>query len=127
MPKKLLRQASSLSCSTRHQLLTFINQIEGFLREKENIFDRLYDIADDFNDRAGEQVTDLQREEVDRIIDLYRQKAKMAWNTVMSQELTLVSQTEQVILVDISKLFVKSTQFMPNTTVLENSTSKHRL
>ena len=57
---------------------------------------RLYDIADDLQDR-DEQVTDFQREEVDRIIDSFRQKAKNAWNVVMSQELTLVSQTEQVL------------------------------
>ena len=44
---------------------------------------------------------------------MYRQKAKMAWNTVMSQELTLVSQTEQVVFEAISKLYVKSTHFMP--------------
>ena len=72
-------------------------QIEVFLKEKDSIFDKLYDIADDFHDRDGGHVTELQKEEVYRQEDVFRQKAKNAWNTVMAQELTLVSQIEQVI------------------------------
>ena len=64
---------------------------------------RLYDIADELQDR-NENVSEYQREEVDRIIETFRQKAKNAWNVVMSQELTLVSQTEQVLGTDHLKV-----------------------
>lgn len=80
-------------------------QIEVFLKEKDGILDRLFDMAADMEEKYGnEEITDLQKDEVDKLRDLFRQKTKMTWNTVMSQELTLVSQTEQVICLPISKL-----------------------
>ena len=43
-----------------------IFQIEVFLKEKDSIFDKLYDIADDFHNRDGGHVMELQKEEVYR-------------------------------------------------------------
>ena len=73
-----------------------ILQIETFLKEKENIFNKLYDLQIEFEER-DQDVTDLQREEVEKLRDLFRTRVKMTWNVVMAQEITLVSQTEQVI------------------------------
>lgn len=66
------------------------------MREKESIFNKLYDLQIDFEERE-EEITELQREEVYKLKDLVRQKAKSVWSTVMSQEITLVTQTDQVL------------------------------
>lgn len=66
------------------------------MKEKETIFNKLYDLQIDFEERE-EEITELQREEVYKLKDLVRQKAKAVWNTVMSQEITLVTQTDQVL------------------------------
>ncbi len=71
-------------------------QIETFLKEKENIFNKLYDLQIEFEER-DQEITDLQREEVEKLRDLFRTRAKMTWNVVMTQEITLVTQTEQVM------------------------------
>ena len=71
-------------------------QIESFLKEKENIFNKLYDLQIEFEER-DQDVTELQREEVEKLRELFRTRTKMTWNVVMTQEITLVSQTEQVI------------------------------
>ena len=71
-------------------------QIESFLKEKENIFNKLYDLQIEFEERE-QDVTELQREEVEKLRELFRTRTKMTWNVVMTQEITLVSQTEQVI------------------------------
>ena len=94
-----------------------VKTIEAFLSEKETIFDRLYDIADDLQDQ-DQQVTEFQREEVDRIIDTYRQKAKNSWNVVMSQELTLVSQTEQVLALFEKSLYTLIESFLSEVRAL---------
>ena len=65
------------------------------MKEKENVFNKLLDHAEELEER-GEEITDLQKEEVEKLKDSFRHKAKGTWSTVMSQELTLVSQTEQV-------------------------------
>jgi hypothetical protein len=77
-------------------------QIELCLREKEKVFNKLFDLAAEFEEREGEEVTELQREEVDKLRDFFRQRAKNSWNVVMSQEMTLLTQTEQVRLVACS-------------------------
>ena len=73
-----------------------VKTIEAFCKEKEAIFNKLFDLQIDFEERE-EEITDLQREEVEKIREAFRQKAKSVWNVVMSQEMTLVSQTEQVL------------------------------
>ena len=72
-------------------------QIEAFFREKEDIFNKLFDLQVEFEERDDE-VSELQREEVDRLRDLFRNRTKLVWNHVMAQEITLVSQTEKVII-----------------------------
>ena len=72
-----------------------VKTIENFIREKEIVINKLYDLQMDFEEKE-EEITDLQREEVEKLREQFRQRAKTTWHTVMSQELTLVSQTEQV-------------------------------
>ena len=72
-----------------------VRTIENFNREKEAVLNKLYDLQLDFEEKE-EEITDLQREEVEKIREQFRQRAKTTWHTVMAQELTLVSQTEQV-------------------------------
>jgi hypothetical protein len=48
-----------------------IFQIESFLREKENIFNKLYDLQIEFEERE-QDVTELQREEVEKLRELFR-------------------------------------------------------
>ena len=47
-------------------------------------------------DREGDEITDLQREELEQLRDDFKFKAKGTWDTVMSLEMVLVTQTEQV-------------------------------
>ena len=74
-----------------------VKTLDNFNREKENVINKLYDLQMDFEEKE-EEITDLQREEVEKLRETFRQRAKTTWHTVMSQELTLVSQTEQVCL-----------------------------
>ena len=53
-----------------------ILQIESFLREKENIFNKLYDLQIEFEERE-QDVTELQREEVEKLRELFRTRTKM--------------------------------------------------
>ena len=57
-----------------------------------------YDLAADIEEKEGVEVTDGQREEVEKLREEFSRNAKQTWNTVMSQEMTLVTQTEQVFL-----------------------------
>ena len=80
-----------------------VKTIENFNREKENVINKLYDLQMDFEEKE-EEITDLQREEVEKLRETFRQRAKTTWHTVMSQELTLVSQTEQVCLIVVLEI-----------------------
>ena len=93
----LLKNSNYLFIRNFFQKRSLILQIETFLKEKENIFNKLYDLQIEFEER-DQDVTDLQREEVEKLRDLFRTRTKMTWNVVMTQEITLVTQTEQVIL-----------------------------
>jgi hypothetical protein len=67
-----------------------------FLKTKEELFALFYDLAADIEEKEGVEVTDGQREEVEKLREEFSRNAKQTWNTVMSQEMTLVTQTEQV-------------------------------
>ena len=80
--------------------------VEAFLDEKESLFNRFYDIlgvledkaeanADGATTAAGEM--EAAREDLEKIRETFRTRAKSTWDTVMSQEITLVTQTEQVL------------------------------
>ena len=80
--------------------------VEAFLDEKESLFNRFYDIlgvledkaeanADGATTAAGEM--EAAREDLEKIRETFRTRAKSTWDTVMSQEMTLVTQTEQVL------------------------------
>ena len=81
--------------------------VEAFLNEKESLFNRFYDILGVLEDKAeanadgattaaaGEM--EAAREDLEKIRETFRTRAKSTWDTVMSQEMTLVTQTEQVL------------------------------
>ena len=75
-------------------LFTF--QVENFLKRKEELFGQFYDLAADIEDKEGVEGTDQLREDVKILRKEFSRNAKETWNTVMSQEMTLVTQTEQV-------------------------------
>ncbi len=66
------------------------------MKTKEELFALFYDLAADIEEKEGVEVTDGQREEVEKLREEFSRNAKQTWNTVMSQEMTLVTQTEQV-------------------------------
>ena len=87
--------------------MTGVATVEAFLNEKETLFNRFYDalavleerveanaVAEGANPTEG---VEAAREELEKIRDTFRTKAKATWDTVMSQEITLVTQTEQVL------------------------------
>ena len=84
-----LASGVNLSC-----LFTF--QVENFLKRKEELFGQFYDLAADIEDKEGVEGTDQLREDVKILRKEFSRNAKETWNTVMSQEMTLVTQTEQV-------------------------------
>lgn len=80
--------------------------VEAFLNEKESLFNRFYDILGVLEDKAeanGDGATtaagemEAAREDLEKIRETFRTRAKSTWDTVMSQEMTLVTQTEQVL------------------------------
>jgi Fe-S cluster biosynthesis and repair protein YggX len=71
-------------------------QIEGYLGEKERIFDALFEIAARLEDKDAEEVTELQREEVDKLKEEFSTMTKETWNKVMEHEIILINQLEQV-------------------------------
>ena len=73
-----------------------IKEVDSFLNEKDVIFDNLYELAGQFEDKEAEEITDLQREEVEKMKEMFSSKTKDLWSTIMSHEITLVNQTEQV-------------------------------
>ena len=78
-------------------LVHLSNQVEVFLRKKEDLFGQFYDLAAEIEEKEGVEVTDSQREEVEKLREDFSKTARDTWDTVMSQEMTLVTQTEQVI------------------------------
>ena len=74
-----------------------VNAVERFLDRKEHIFNTFYDKMAAIEDREGEEITDLQREELEQLREDFTSKARATWDTVMSLEMVLVTQTEQVL------------------------------
>lgn len=71
-------------------------QIDRFHAEKEVIFDSLFDLAAQIEDKVPDEITDLQREEVEKLREQFSSNTKETWGKVISYEVTLVNQTEQV-------------------------------
>jgi hypothetical protein len=78
------------------------------LKTKEELFALFYDLAADIEEKEGVEVTDGQREEVEKLREEFSRNAKQTWNTVMSQEMTLVTQTEQVFVSNLIHSYVYS-------------------
>ncbi len=70
--------------------------MDDFLVEKDRIFDKLFELANKFDDKEPEEITDEQKEEVNALKELFVTKTKETWNIIMDHEITLVNQTEQV-------------------------------
>ena len=67
-----------------------------FFIEKEEIFNKLYDLQIEFEEREQE-ITDLQVQEVEKLRELFRTRTKMTWNVVMTQEITLGGHSKTAI------------------------------
>ena len=81
--------------------------------EKEKIFESVFELAAQFEDKEPDEITDLQREEVEKMRELFITKTKDLGNCIMSNEITLVNQIEHVrksfILVEITVVWLKCT------------------
>ena len=80
-------------------------QVENFLKRKEELFGLFYDLAADIEDKEGVEGTEQLREDVEKLREEFSRNAKETWNTVMSQEMTLVTQTEQVKFLNVNPHF----------------------
>ena len=74
-----------------------VKVIDAFMNDKDVIFDTLYEMAGQFEDKEAEEITELQREEVEKLQEQFGQKIKETWSVIMSHEMNLVNQTEQVL------------------------------
>ncbi len=67
------------------------------MAEKEVIFESVFEMAGDFEDKEAEEISEVQRDEVDRLTQKFVARTKEAYSKLMGMELVLVTQTEQVI------------------------------
>jgi ribosomal silencing factor RsfS len=71
-------------------------QIETFFLDKDRTFDAVFELANEIEEKEAEDVTDLQREEVERLTQSFVVRTKETYAKLMENELVLVTQTEQV-------------------------------
>jgi len=74
-----------------------VNAIEKFMEEKEEVFGRLSDMAEQFLDLDPETITDAQSNAVDTLKSDYRMNIRQVWETLMGHELMLVNSIEGMI------------------------------
>ena len=74
-----------------------VNVIEKFVEEKEEVFSRLSDMAEQFLDLDPETITDAQSNAVDTLKSDYRMNIRQVWETLMGHELMLVNSIEGMI------------------------------
>lgn len=56
----------------------------------------MFELANEIEEKEAEDVTDLQREEVERLTQSFVARTKETYAKLMENELVLVTQTEQV-------------------------------
>ena len=71
--------------------------IEVFTETKEEVFEKLTEMADQFLDLDPEAITDSQINSVETLRADYRLQVKLVWDTLMGQELMLVNSIEAMI------------------------------
>lgn len=64
--------------------------------DKDRTFDAVFELANEIEEKEAEDVTDLQREEVERLTQSFVVRTKETYAKLMENELVLVTQTEQV-------------------------------
>ena len=76
------------------------------MNRKEGIFNNFYDTLGVLEEKENEEIPEVTREELEKLRETFRTAAKSTWDVVMSQEMTLVTQTEQVL--DLSERSLKN-------------------
>lgn len=66
------------------------------MSEKDATFDHLYELVGRLEEKDPEEITELQRAEVERLREHFAQRVREVWNDIMAVEVTLVNQTEKV-------------------------------
>jgi hypothetical protein len=74
-----------------------VDVIDIFVKNKEEVFDRLSDMAEQFLDLDPETITDAQTNSVDSLKSEYRLNIRQVWETLMGHELMLVNSIEGMI------------------------------
>jgi len=74
-----------------------VDVIDIFVENKEEVFDRLSDMAEQFLDLDPETITDAQTNSVDSLKSEYRMNVRQVWETLMGHELMLVNSIEGMI------------------------------
>ena len=71
--------------------------IENFSESKEDVFESLTEMAEQFLDLDPEAITDSQVNSVESLRADYRLQVRMVWDSLMGQELMLVNSIETMI------------------------------
>ena len=74
-----------------------VDIIELFTETKEEVFEKLTEMADQFLDLDPEAITDSQINSVETLRADYRLQVRLVWDTLMGQELMLVNSIEAMI------------------------------
>ncbi len=75
-----------------------VRVVDEFLEDKDAVFDQLYEVIGRMEERGeAEEVTELQRAEVERLREHLAARIREVWAQVMAVEVTLVNQTEAVL------------------------------
>ena len=75
-----------------------VNIIDSFSDVKEEVFETLSDMAEQFLDLDPEAITDSQVNSVESLRSDYRLKVRQVWDSLMSQEMMLVNSIENMIM-----------------------------
>ena len=74
-----------------------VDVIDKFVEHKEEVFEKLSDMAEQFLDLDPETITDAQANSVDSLKSEYRMNIRQVWETLMGHELMLVNSIEGMI------------------------------
>ena len=75
-----------------------VNIIDSFSDIKEEVFETLSDMAEQFLDLDPEAITDAQVNSVESLRTDYRLKVRQVWDSLMNQEMMLVNSIESMVL-----------------------------
>lgn len=72
--------------------------VEQFLSEKESLLETFYKLAGQMEEKEGEELDQLQREEIYKLKEDLEGKTKATWFHILNREIELVNATEKVLL-----------------------------